>query len=436
VILLLLAFYIDRIALTPAPRPWEPGARRYSSEARGLAQQPVCTAVGRTVFHPDESNGIYPSYLWEHFIKGDFDRKVWGDNFWTVTQPPVMRYLIGMGRNLGGYGPHALTNFWDYNTSPEVNVQRGAMPGNELLWWARFPMVMLAAASFFMLFHILIRSFGRVVAYAALVLLGTNPYVQDSVCRAMTESPLVFSIMVAMAASICALLAWERGAVARSLAWVALAGAIIGWGAAAKLNAIVGVAAVAGLCGLAVLRKQAAGWRLRVGYVVAAGAIVGTLAITVFIGVNPYFYRHTADRIVKTLKNRVDEMSVQMKLMPDHAISGASQRAHVLKDRIFERFSPLRFRGAAWITIPLTLFGFLCMFAYALRWLLGTEIRAGPGVTSAVLLAFAVVVAGPTLMTPIDWDRYFLLPVLYCTMAMAVALGRLSQTASRIGRGP
>ena len=425
VLVLLLGLYLDRISLDTSSRAWEPKARQYSREARGLAEQPVCAAVGRTVFHPDEANGIYPSYLWEHFIRADFDPVVWGDNFWTMTQPPIMRYLIGIGRNLGGYGPDALTNSWDYGTSCEVNVARGAMPGNDLLWWSRLPMAVLAAISFFILFAIVRAGFGRPAAYVTLALTVSNPYIQDSVCRAMTEAPLVFSLMVAMAATLRALAAWERGAARSSLGWVAVAAATIGWGAAAKLNAIVGVAAVAGLCGLAVLRRGPAAWGERVKYIVAAGAISGFLALAVFIGVNPYLYRDTAGRIARTLQNRVVEMSYQMKVMPDHAISGARQRVSVLKDRIFESFSPFRFRGAAWINIPLTLAGLVYLAVCAWRWLAGRETRAGPGEASAVLLAFAVVVAGPTLLTPIDWDRYFLLPVIFCTVATAVALSLL-----------
>jgi hypothetical protein len=457
VFLLLLFVYLDRISLGTSLRAWEPTARQYSREARGLAEQPVCAAVGRTVFHPDEANGIYPSYLWEHFIHADFDPVVWGDNFWTMTQPPIMRYLIGIGRNLGGYGPHALTNSWDYGTTCEVNVSRGAMPGNDLLWWSRLPMAVLAAVSFFILFAIVRAGFGRPAAYATLALVVSNPYIQDSVCRAMTEAPLVFSLMVAMAVTLRALGAWERGDARSSLAWVALAGAVIGWGAAAKLNAIVGVAAVAGLCGLAALRRspecsraaQSArniaaterrgymeeikqGWRRRVGYIVAAGAISGVLALAVFIGVNPYLYRDTAGRIARTLQNRVVEMKYQMKVMPDHAISGTRQRATVLKDRVFESFSPFRFRGAAWINIPLSFAGLIYLVVCAWRWLFGNETRAGPGVASVVLLAFAVVVAGPTLMTPIDWDRYFLLPVIFCTVFTAVVVSLLVPSPSKV----
>ncbi|MFH0907140.1 MAG: glycosyltransferase family 39 protein [bacterium] len=434
VLLLLLVLYADRISLSTSPRPWEPSARQYSREARELAGQPVCAAVGRTVFHPDESNGIYPSYLWEHFRDRDFDPGVWGENYWTVTQPPIMRYLIGIGRNLGGYGQYALTNSWRYELSCEANVARGAMPDAKLLWWSRLPMAVLAAVSFFILFGILRAGFGRPAAYAALLLVVSNPYIQDSVCRAMTEAPLVFSLMLAMAVTLRALSAWERGAIGRSLAWVAFAGAVIGWGAAAKLNAIVGVAAVAGLCGLAAFRRPpecshgsasraiSPPWRERAQYIIAAGAIVGVVALAVFIGVNPYLYRDTAGRITRTLKNRVEEMTSQMNVMPDRAISGARQRAEVLKDRLFERFSPFRFRGAAWINIPLSLAGLIYLAVCAWRWLSGTESRAGPGVVGAVLLAFAVVVAGPTLLTPIDWDRYFLLPVLFCTVFTAVAL--------------
>src|SRR5262245_46055780 len=63
-------------------------------------------------FHPDESQWIGTSDAFESYLRLEFDSPVWAPSYWTLTQPPVARYMIGIGRYVGGYHRPELNHPW------------------------------------------------------------------------------------------------------------------------------------------------------------------------------------------------------------------------------------------------------------------------------------------------------------------------------------
>ena len=59
--------------------------------------------IPQVMFHPDESHWIYSSVVFEKLVKMQWSSPVWQESYWTLTQPPLARYVIGLGRRLGGY---------------------------------------------------------------------------------------------------------------------------------------------------------------------------------------------------------------------------------------------------------------------------------------------------------------------------------------------
>src|SRR5688572_15506160 len=104
----------------------------------GLSQNPL---------EGDESHWIATSAQYEAFVTGDWNSPVWDVQYWTLTQPPVPRYFIGLGRTLGGFGLDTLNVPWDYSLDHDGNAQIGAIPRPALLWWSRVPMLLLALVS-------------------------------------------------------------------------------------------------------------------------------------------------------------------------------------------------------------------------------------------------------------------------------------------------
>src|SRR2546421_7611967 len=99
--------------------------------------------VQSTEFHGDESLWIATSYYFDAFVEGKFDSPVWNESYETLTQPPVGRYVVGIGRTIGGYGYRDLNRPWNFNLSDEENIARGNKPNPNLLWWSRVPMCIL-----------------------------------------------------------------------------------------------------------------------------------------------------------------------------------------------------------------------------------------------------------------------------------------------------
>lgn len=118
-----------------------------------------CRNIQNVPFHPDESQWIATSFYFESLLNCDsalpvwtnYDpsfsnqaQTVWVENYWTLTQPPLPRYIIAVGRLVGGYHVMDLNFPWQFNLEIEENEAFGAMPTQGLLWWSRLPMALLA----------------------------------------------------------------------------------------------------------------------------------------------------------------------------------------------------------------------------------------------------------------------------------------------------
>jgi 4-amino-4-deoxy-L-arabinose transferase-like glycosyltransferase len=409
--------FFQRISPEPPVRAAEPGQWSYSPEVAGMAKFDELRNAGQTMLHLDEPNGIFPSMFWEPFIHRQFDSPMWGTNFWTLTQPPLMRYLIGFGRSAGGYGPDALPTYWDYSVIPPANAARGAVPSNDLLWWSRLPMAVLSIFSTVVLFWFARRCFGHLAAWIFLAAYLFNPFIKDCLSRAMTEPPMVFFLVAAMVLIVASVRAFYGRRLPAAIGWSALAGLSIGLAASAKLNAMAGLVALGLVCVVAVLRPNAWSWPSRAAYVVAAPALAGVLAFAIFFAINPFLYPDPFGRTSLMIENRVSEMSYQVAITPERAITGWG-RVTVPFVRLFDWFAPLRFTGAQVLNFALAVVGAVWILLLFVRWLRREHEDPAP----LVLGAFLGVVALPNLLTPIDWDRYFLWPEFYVTLFFAAGL--------------
>ena len=83
--------------------------------------------IQNTPFHGDESWWIASSYHLEAFVGGRIDSPVWNESYHNLTQPQLSRYVIGIGRWVGGYGPSDLIRPWNFRLSDEENIARGKL---------------------------------------------------------------------------------------------------------------------------------------------------------------------------------------------------------------------------------------------------------------------------------------------------------------------
>ena len=80
------------------------------------------SGINEVPFHPDESEWIATSFVFEAFLTGDFTSALWDDSHWNLTQPQLPRYFIGFGHWIGGIKSSDLNDFWDWNSDYETNL--------------------------------------------------------------------------------------------------------------------------------------------------------------------------------------------------------------------------------------------------------------------------------------------------------------------------
>ncbi len=377
-------------------------------------------------FMGDESQWIASSNVFEAFIAGDINSPLWEDGYWNEVNPMVARYLIGIGRNIGGFGPNDLNALYDWHKDYAANLQTGTVPSPNLLWWSRFPMAILAACSGLILFLSVTAFAGRIVGYAAVLLFALNGAIHTHILRAMSESPMLFFICATILLSVSVFSSIKPftinsvGVLIKHkklwAGWLAT-GILLGAAAASKLNAgsiYLGLVALWILFSMKVVNFKSSG--LRNGFILLGSIFLGLAAFFFFIIINPYIYPSILANTFSMLQTRIGEMQVQQAVYPQQTIVGIVPRITVLIQRIFEDYMVVHFPGA-WI---LNLGLFLAGMVYLIRQYRPlNEFLNWNGMAILLIGGSAVL---PMLVTPLDWDRYYLLPVFFGQIFIVLGL--------------
>jgi hypothetical protein len=81
-----------------------------------------CSNIKSITFHPDEASWIATSYYFELFTKGNTSSALWDESVWTKSFSPIPRYLIGIGRSIGGFEISELNKPWDFQKDKNTNI--------------------------------------------------------------------------------------------------------------------------------------------------------------------------------------------------------------------------------------------------------------------------------------------------------------------------
>ncbi|HYN42744.1 MAG TPA: phospholipid carrier-dependent glycosyltransferase [Thermoanaerobaculia bacterium] len=347
-------------------------------------------------------------------------RLTWGPHYFSLDQPPVARYLIAIGRRLHGYETADLNRPWKFDLGPDENARLGNKPSPGLLRAARRSTAALSFASGLVLYGLVRRSAGRVAGFLFVFLYSTSGYLLVHLRRAMGDPALLFFTCLAMWAGTRALRVRDEapegalgGGVFRILAWLAAMGVAAGLAGGSKLNGL--AVAVAGAVLACVLafggRGFGRGWR-RLAFAAGASLLVlGSCAAT-FVAVNPSLHRRPVAHVTAMLELRARELAGHQR-DPRWGLSTVSRRILVVAGRTLKTYTVTR---VATLNVLLGGLGLLFLLRATWRW---TKDGSGPA-AAVVLLSVGIFTAGPALMTPLDWDRYYLYPVVFLTVLIAV----------------
>jgi dolichyl-phosphate-mannose-protein mannosyltransferase len=390
--------------------------------------------IQNTAFHGDESWWIASSHHLEAFVGGRIDSPVWNESYDTLTQPPLSRYVIGIGRWFGGYGPRDLNRKWNFRLSDEENIARGNMPNSDLLWWSRLPMCILTIVCVLLAFNFVSRSAGRLAGYIMLTLFVFSTYFSTTLFRAMGEAPLLTATMLAALAGSQAAASWKLAVTHKHrvskrflhpLIWFGIMGALCGLAGAAKLNGLSIILAGLVLSLLMLSPKASNVSRSELLRTIAfAWASLILASVFTFVALNPYLYPNPIGRTGKMVTQRLNDMERQQVNNAAAQISGPLiTRLLFIGERVFYQCAALRFPGSLIINLLLCSVGLWFLLFAAWTWL-----RSGAGYGgSLVLILIAFSASAPALMTPLDWDRYYLFPVFFSTVFIAVGCSRIIQ---------
>jgi hypothetical protein len=143
--------------------------------------------------------------------------------------------------------------------------------------------------------------------------------------------------------------------------------------------------------------------------------VLGSCATT-FVAVNPSLHLRPAAHLSAMLGLRAKQLA-QHQSDPRWGLSTPGRRVLVVASRTLKQYTVTR---VATLNAFLAGLGLLFLARGAWRW---TKDGSGPA-AAVVLLVVGVFTAGPALLTPVDWDRYYLFPVVLVTVLIAVGAAR------------
>ncbi len=420
-------------------------------------------------FHPDESSQISMS--------GDFAKLVlqrdWAALAWTPSQPrtpevqlrlldaPMMRYFIGLSGWLHGFTTADLNTDWVWWLSWDENLAAGHLPRPELLLASRVPAAVFTALAAALAFWIVQRLRGLGAGLAAALLLGLNPLVLLHGRRAMAEGGLLFfSLLALWGMTVLAQAAGEPRGTTPRLGLLALGvGGLIGLAVSSKQSALGLLPAAAVAVALPLLRPSFPGpLRLRVSLLGLACVALGLGCGLVFWALNPVLYRDPVGSGQAMIAARDDMLRqqtiAQTGYLPETVTPGLMSRLRAAALEVYfrppavwdvpvylEHLTPqaeayfaqpwLRLgTGPVW-GVVLAALGAVGAASSARRlWRdrLGPATRAEQTLWWWALAALGMVL----LITPFDWQRYFILLVTPACIFAALGLEALARPAARL----
>lgn len=389
--------------------------------------------AARVGYNTDEGQAIWPSQYFQYvFLEGKVSGPVWEPNYWTLTQVPVYRYIIGASLWLSGtpFMELDLDHRRDEVSGPDrakyldsatyrdesrlAEQRRVPRPSPEQLWAGRVPMVLLGAGTVAMLFLVAAELGGWLAGLVTAATFTAAPFVLTLMPRAHTEAPFLFFLALGLWLSLRASRSSLVPPPARGLPL--LAGLAVGLSAGSKLTGVLALAALGGFAAGALALALLVRWRPALAQQIGPrivlerawrwSALATVVGLAVFLLVNPLLWPDPVGRTRMMLEFRQQEMFGQRTLNEELAVpEGIMTRLGVLlyKSALDEPWAARRLGVPLEGVLMAVGAGVLAARVFRARQAGGL---VGPEAMFGTWLL--VLVAGTAPNLGIDWDRYYL----------------------------
>ena len=285
------------------------------------------------------------------FLEGDLAHEEWGENYWTLTHPPVFRYVLGAGLWLQG---HDLSNVRRRNWAPTEAMRMDA----------RRVTALYGAGAIALLYVVAVQLGAPLGGLVAALLAGASPYLRQHFVRASAESTLAFFLLAVL---VLCLVVFRRPSNGFSLRSGALAGLVLALAVGSKLTAILSGPPLGLACLGATLAARARGERRDGWRPLAWGCTLALACWGLVVVLNPFLWPDPLGRTAAMLRHRQDQIRLQQKRTPEAAVHDPRDRpalvlAHALVNRTWAN-TTLRLP----LDVPLAAVGLVSLGATALR---------------------------------------------------------------------
>jgi len=158
--------------------------------------------------------------------------------------------------------------------------------------------------------------------------------------------------------------------------------------------------------------------KLRFSFAIRTIVLLVLACLLFFVLLNPFLYVDPLGRMVQMYKYRVYEMGIQIEQFPHALMPQGLAHVILLLKRIFGTYFGLL--EVLWpLVLMLSLWGAWQLGQAAWTWLRGKTEAGKGGAAALALLIIPVPLIAVALTTPLDWDRYYLLPVVVAQVLFA-----------------
>lgn len=427
----------------------------------------VLAGTAEVPFHGDESTQIYMSrdYAYQ-FIQHDLNQLTYSDNPTSPTEQQlrlingtVNKYLIGLAWHINGMSLADINEQWDWGADWNYNQQNNHAPTPALLLSSRWPSSLLLAAGVAVMFALGQALGGRWTPYITSLYYALNPALLLNGRRAMMEGSFIFFSLLVLLVAIWLL---QHPSLRRAI----LLGIVSGFALASKHTAVFTVVAVFAAI-LFYLMYQSVSSEdddSVVDYVLLP--YLGFAAIAtfgVFFALNPAWWGDPAARAQTVLQLRQDLLAGQTAAFGGYThfgeqLGGFLRQSLIVYPQYYEvsgwdvyladqinRYEASVWRGVSIggsVVGALLLCGIMAAGAWEwvkpiipqrvrhrlfTRWLKADDeavVELFPPVTGARWLVgvwVPVMILATLLLTPLEWQRYYL-PV-YPAIGLLAGLG-------------
>jgi hypothetical protein len=381
-----------------------------------------CSNLILVEFQPDETFWIVTSPRLDEFVKGNFSAAIWDESFDSYEVRPTPSYIVAIGQRLAGVMPKDLPiRYWHWSLSREENIAKGAMPSDEVLYYSRVPMAILSAMSMLMMTIFIARAHSRIAAYI-FYWAGFNEYFFIHLRRALSEPPLLFFTILAMFLTVKLLRAIQMKEIYRILGWSISIGIISGFAGQSKLTGLAcGISAMVASM-LVFYKENILFQRTSARQYQAIIILISVTMMTTFFILHPFFFQETARRVLSTFYVRNLVLQDQLAVYHTQVIA-PGHRLNVLLKRVF--IYPIHVgtengmnRLLPFVNLSIAVYG-ICV---AIRGIMKNGKNCKVYIS---LITTSVICAAPMLMTPLDWDRYYLLPIFFTCAFFSIGIAQI-----------